>query len=53
MSKIGCLGEFDVVNDDWNIYIERMKLYFAANGIKDELKFPCCLRSWGTKLIRR
>ena len=38
MSKHGKIGEFDPEQDDWELYVERMKFYFVANNVTQEAK---------------
>jgi len=37
-SKHGTIGEFDSTKEDWESYVERVKLYFVANDIEDVVK---------------
>ena len=36
MATLGHIGKFDPVEESISVYLECMKLFFAANGIKDE-----------------
>ena len=38
MAKIGHISEFNVTNDDWDIYVERVKLFLKANAVKNDMK---------------
>ena len=38
MAKHGTLGEFDLSKGNWKSYVERAKLYFAANDVADNDK---------------
>lgn len=53
MSKVGNVGEFDIENDDWNVYVERVKLYFTVNDVKDTLKVPTLLTLMGNKAYKK
>ncbi|XP_045448702.1 uncharacterized protein K02A2.6-like [Melitaea cinxia] len=45
--SIGRLSEFDVEAGNWELYCERLEMYFKANTIKDELKLPILISSVG------
>ena len=34
----GKITEFDKASEDWVGYVERMTLFFEANGIEEEMK---------------
>ncbi len=53
MSKIGHIGEFNPDDDDWEIYVERVKLYFTVNEIKNDLKVPVLLTLIGGKAYKK
>ena len=53
MARIGSLGEFNVEEDDWNIYIERVKLYLKANSIKQDVQVPVFLTVMGSKAYKK
>ena len=38
MAKIGLSSEFSVNEDGWEIYVERVKLFFIANNVKNDAK---------------
>ena len=46
------VGEFDIESDDWDIYIERLKLYFTVNGVKNDVKVPLLLTFMGNKAYK-
>ena len=37
MPNIGNIGEYDD-SEEWVDYVSRIKLYFKANGVKDEIQ---------------
>lgn len=53
MAKIGSVGEFNVVEDDWDVYIERVKLYMKANAVKDDIKVPVLLTMIGSTAYKK
>ncbi|XP_063892717.1 uncharacterized protein LOC135117411 [Helicoverpa armigera] len=46
---IGKIGEFNVHNDDWKLYIERLEQYFLVNDIKAELHVPTLITVMGAE----
>ena len=38
--SIGKIGSFDVAPETWEVYTERVDLYFKANGVSEELLVP-------------
>ena len=49
----GSVGEFDNTEEDWETYVERVDLYFTANGITDAAKKRAILLSvCGAKTYR-
>lgn len=53
MSKIGHISEFNSDGGDWDIYVERVKLFIKVNGVKDELKVPTLLTVMGEKAYKK
>lgn len=45
--SVGRLSEFDVDAGNWELYCERLEMYFKANAIKDDLKLPILISSMG------
>ena len=56
MATHGKIGEFDPIQESWDMYIERLELYFVANGVTEaERKRAVLLTASGPstyKLIR-
>ena len=47
MATHGKIGEFDTTLESWDTYIERLELYFVANGITEaERKRAVLLTVW-------
>ncbi|XP_039602396.1 uncharacterized protein LOC120524631 [Polypterus senegalus] len=49
MSYIGKIDIFDSSTEDWNMYVERLQQYFAANDIPAEKHVPVLLSAMGGK----
>jgi len=49
MATIGQMQEFDPANDRISTYLERVQLFFLANGIEDEKRVPVLLSVIGGK----
>lgn len=45
MARYGKIGDFDPEKEDWDLYVERLAYYFAANDIKDKEKQKAILLS--------
>lgn len=45
--SIGKVKEFDVQTGNWSAYVERLEMYFLANGVKEELKLPTLISACG------
>ena len=53
MAKIGNISEFNIEEDDWEMYVERIKLYFVANAVKNEAKVAVFLTVMGAKAYKK
>ena len=53
MAKIGNINEFQPESDDWDMYIERLQMFFIANGIKDNNKVPVLITVMGQKAYKK
>ena len=53
MAKIGHVAEFNIDTDDWEIYVERVKLFFTANGVKSDLKTAVFLTIMGHQAYKK
>ena len=49
MTTLGHLGKLDPTEECISAYLERVELFFAANGIKDEKQVPVLLSMIGPK----
>ena len=47
--SIGEISAFDESVETWEVYTERVDLYFLANGVQDDLKVPSLLAVIGAK----
>ena len=50
MATLGHIGNFDPAEESISVYLERMELFFAANGIKDEKQVAVLLSVIGPKI---
>ena len=50
MATLGHIGKFDPVEESISVYLECVKLFFAANGIKDEKQVAVLLSVIGPKI---
>lgn len=53
MAKIGHISEFNVTDDDWDIYVERVKLFFIANAVKNDAKVAVFLTVMGNDAYKK
>ena len=53
MAKIGHISEFNVTNDDWDIYGERVKLFLKANAVKNDTKVATFLTIMGNEAYKK
>ena len=53
MAKIGHISEFNVTNDDWDIYVERVKLFLKANSVKNDMKVATFLTIMGNEAYKK
>ncbi|XP_063618681.1 uncharacterized protein LOC134791562 [Cydia splendana] len=44
---VGKLGPFDLVNDNWELYVDRLEQYFVANDVKSEVKVATLITVMG------
>ena len=49
MATLGHIGKFDPTEENISAYLERVELFFAANGIKDEKQVAVFLSVIGPK----
>ena len=48
-ATLGHMDLFDVLNDDWSLYMERLGQFFVANDIADDKKVAVLLTAVGTR----
>ena len=53
MAKIGHISEFNVTNDDCDIYVERVKLFLKANAVKNDMKVATFLTIMGNEAYKK
>ena len=46
MATLGKLHEFKPDEEEFATYLERVEIFFAANGVEDTKKVPVFLRQW-------
>ena len=51
-TKVGTIGEFDDVKEDFESYTERLECWMLANDVKDEKKKPIFLSLVGSKTYK-
>ncbi|XP_061729439.1 uncharacterized protein LOC133534334 [Cydia pomonella] len=44
---VGKVGPFDLVNDNWELYVDRLEQYFVANDVKNEVKVATLITVMG------
>ncbi|XP_063371511.1 uncharacterized protein K02A2.6-like [Cydia amplana] len=44
---VGKVGPFDLVNDNWELYVDRLEQYFVANDVKNEMKVATLITVMG------
>ncbi|CAG4990282.1 unnamed protein product [Colias eurytheme] len=47
--SIGKITEFNIHQDDWNLYVERLEQYFIVNKISEDLQVPTLITIMGTE----
>ncbi|XP_049886964.1 uncharacterized protein LOC126381524 [Pectinophora gossypiella] len=45
--SIGKLSEYNVKVGSWSSYVERLKMYYKVNTVKDDMKLPILIASMG------
>ena len=53
MAKTGHITEFNVTNDDWDIYVERVKLFLKANAVKNDMKVATFFTIMGNEAYKK
>ena len=47
------MAEFQPDEDDWDVYVERLKMFFTANGVKNNSKVAVLITLMGQKAYQK